>query len=177
MFPLILSINLVNLLNITVISSLIIYFYYIEVVSFDLYENLTFLKPKYHFLPVNIEKYREDRLEYLQLLIKEYNNLYQTSILLVENESDSDDSADESVDKLVDNTVNEVVDKSVDKSVDNTVDETIDNTVDKSVNETIDNTVDDTVDDKTDSDMDISDDDLVDLVNKKKIITYNLEDY
>jgi len=103
MFPLILSINLVNLVNLTVVGGLFYYVYKKNVVSYDSYDNLTFLKPKNHLLPVNVEKYKDDRLEYIQSIIKEYNDLYNTSLLLVEEDSDEEEEDDDesNVEKVV----------------------------------------------------------------------------
>ena len=120
MFPLVLSINLVNLVNLTVVGGLVYYVYRKNVVSYDCYDILTFLKPKNHLLPVNVEKYREDRLEYIQSIIKEYNDLYNTSLLLVEEDSDDeDDYVVEDESNVVDDESNVVDDES------NVVDEVV----------------------------------------------------
>jgi hypothetical protein len=94
----VLSLNLVNVVNLLALGGMIYCFYNVSVVSRDQYDNLTYLKPRYHFLPVNVDKYRNDRLDYIQSLITEYNDLYNTSLLLVEEDSDdSDDSDDDSL--------------------------------------------------------------------------------
>jgi hypothetical protein len=94
----VLSLNLVNVFNLLALGGMIYCFYNVSVVSRDQYDNLTYLKPRYHFLPVNVDKYREDRLEFIQSLIKEYNELYDTSLLLVEEDSDDSDDSDDSED-------------------------------------------------------------------------------
>jgi hypothetical protein len=94
MFPIVLSINLVNLINLTAVGGLIYYFYSKNVLSMDVNNNLTFLKPKNHLLPVNINEYREKRLEYIQTVIDEYNALFDASLLLVEEDDNSSDTSD-----------------------------------------------------------------------------------
>jgi hypothetical protein len=94
----VLSLNLVNVVNLLALGGLFYCFYNVSVISRDQYDNLSYLKPRYHFLPVNVDKYKNDRLDYIQSLITEYNDLYNTSLLLVE-EEDSDDSDNSEEDK------------------------------------------------------------------------------
>lgn len=94
MFPIILSINLVNLINLTAVGGFIYYFYSKNILLMDSHSNPTFLKPKNHLLPVNINVYREQRLDHIISTIDEYNALFDTSLMLVEEDDSSDSSSD-----------------------------------------------------------------------------------